>query len=44
MPELPDIDRMLILQQNADKIEVTTYQKPLSEDELSIRRESLTDN
>lgn len=44
MPEISQSERMNILQQNADKIEQTTYLKPLSEDELSARRESLTDN
>lgn len=44
MPELSDKERIMILQQNADKIEQTTYQKPLSEEELATRRELLTDN
>lgn len=44
MPEISQSERMNILQQNADKIELTTYLKPLSEEELSARRESLTDN
>ena len=44
MPELSDRERMLILQQNADKIEQTTYQKPLSEEELAIRKDQLTEN
>lgn len=44
MPELPDKDRVMILQQNADKVEVSTYQKPLSEEDLQQRREILTEN
>ena len=45
MPELSNkSERLIILQQNADKVEVTTYQKPLSELELSERREILTEN
>jgi hypothetical protein len=44
MPEVSDKDRMLILQQNADKMEDTKYYKPLTEDELTARREMLTDN
>lgn len=44
MPELSERERMLILQQNADKIEQTTYQKPLTEEELTARKEQLTEN
>lgn len=44
MPEMPEKDRLLLLQQNADKVEETTYQKPLTEEELNERREILTDN
>jgi hypothetical protein len=44
MPDLPEADRLRVLQTNADKIEETTYQKPLTEDELNMRREILTDN
>lgn len=44
MPELSDRDRLVILEQNADKIEETTYQKPLNEDELAQRKDVLTEN
>jgi hypothetical protein len=44
MPELSKGERLSILQNNADKIEQTTYLKPLTEDELNERREALTDN
>ncbi|GAA4328308.1 hypothetical protein GCM10023184_18120 [Flaviaesturariibacter amylovorans] len=32
------------MQQNADSIEVTEYLKPLSPEELDLKRETLTDN
>lgn len=44
MPELEVKERLLLLQQNSDKIEETTYYKPLTQDELDVRRERLTDN
>ena len=44
MPELSKNERLSILQNNADKIEQTTYLKPLTEEELNERREMLTDN
>lgn len=44
MPELMPHDRLIILQQNADKVEITTYQKPLTEEAKSDKREILTDN
>lgn len=44
MPGLSDKERIMILQQNADKIEQTTYQKPLSEEELNARKDQLTEN
>lgn len=34
----------MIMQENAAKVEQTSYQKPLSEDELIVRREQLADN
>jgi hypothetical protein len=44
MPEVSDKDRVLILQQNADKVEQTTYQKELTSEELAARREDLADD
>ena len=44
MPDLSDNARIQIMQQNASKIEETTYLKALTPDELDIKRESLTDN
>lgn len=44
MPEIAVEERKLLLQQNSDKVEATTYFKPLTPDELDIRREQLTDN
>ncbi len=44
MPDLDDKERLVILQQNADKIEPTTYQKPLTDEELRERKDNLTDN
>jgi hypothetical protein len=44
MPDLPPKDRQRLLTENADRIEETTYFKPLSQDELDLRREKLTDN
>lgn len=44
MPEMQSDQRLLLLQQNADSIEETTYYKPLTADELDLRREQLTDN
>lgn len=34
----------MIMQENAAKVEVTTYQKYLSDEELAARREDLADN
>jgi len=45
MPELADQkERMMCLQENASKVEQTTYQKVLSPDELAARREDLADD
>lgn len=44
MPEVSQETRLQLLQQNADHIEETTYFKPLTPDELDLRRELLTDN
>lgn len=44
MPELADPkDRLMQMQQDASKVEQTTYQKVLSPDELAARREDLAD-
>ncbi len=44
MPETSAKERLMILQENAAKVEQTTYQKTLSNDELAARREDLADN
>jgi hypothetical protein len=44
MPDLTAKERLMILQENASKVEQTTYQKTLSPDELAARREDLADN
>lgn len=44
MPEADEKERLMILQENAAKIEKTTYQKTLTPDELAARREDLADN
>lgn len=44
MPEATAKDRLMILQENAAKIEETTYQKNLDAEELASRREDLADN
>lgn len=44
MPDASDRDRKTLLEENADKIEKTDYLKPLSPEDLDIRRETLTDN
>jgi hypothetical protein len=44
MPEATEQDRLIILKQNADSFEETTYQKPLTEEEKTLRREILTEN
>jgi hypothetical protein len=44
MPELTAKERLMILQENASKVEQTTYQKSLSAEELAGRREDLADN
>lgn len=38
MPDVTPSERRNILEQNADAIEETTYQKPLTEEELGDRR------
>lgn len=44
MPDLTQKERLVIMQENAHKVEVTTYQKALSSEELATRREDLADN
>lgn len=44
MPEITPKERTMLLQENASKIEQTTYQKSLTADELAARREDLADN
>jgi len=44
MPELTAKERLMIMQENAAKVEQTTYQKALTTDELADRREDLADN
>jgi hypothetical protein len=43
-PGITQKERTMLLQENASKVEVTTYQKVLSPDELAARREDLADN
>ncbi len=44
MPDANQKDRLMVLQESAHKVEQTTYQKNLSVDDLSARREDLADN
>lgn len=44
MPESTPKERLMVLQENAAKVEQTTYQKTLSADELAARREDLADD
>lgn len=44
MPDVTAKERLMILQENAAKVEQTTYQKALSPEELAARREDLADN
>lgn len=44
MPDLTPKERLMIMQENASKIEQTSYQKSLSADELAARREDLADD
>lgn len=45
MPEVTDLrQKRIILQENADSVEETTYFKPLSEDELNDKKTTLTEN
>lgn len=44
MPDSTPKERLMMLQENAAKVEQTTYQRVLSPDELAARREDLADN
>lgn len=44
MPEVSSEERLLILRNNADKVEQTDYEKELTEDELIAKREEFVDN
>jgi len=44
MPDLSVKERLMVMQENAAKVEQTSYQKTLSPDELAARREDLADN
>jgi hypothetical protein len=44
MPESTIKERLMILQENAARVEQTTYQKSLSQDELAARHEDLAIN
>lgn len=44
LPDSTPKERLMILQEQSAKIEETTYQQPLTPDELSARREDLADN
>ncbi|WP_407522598.1 hypothetical protein PDL71_15265 [Lacibacter sp. MH-610] len=44
MPELSQKERYVLMQENASKVEQTTYQKTLTPEELAARREDLADN
>lgn len=44
MPELPITERIRLLRDNNDGFEETTYMKSLSQDDLDIKRERLSDN
>lgn len=44
MPEATAEDRLNALKNNADKIEQTTYEKELTQEELDAKREEFVDN
>lgn len=44
MPELPVDQRRILLRDNADSIDETTYMKDLSDDDLDSKREQLVTN
>lgn len=43
-PEMEKRARLQLLRDTADKVEETKYQKPLSQDDLDLKREKLTEN
>lgn len=43
MPDVSPKERIMLLQENASKVEQTTYQKQLTPEELIERRENLSD-
>lgn len=44
MPSVTAKERTMLMQENASKVEQTTYQRVLSPEELADRREDLADN
>lgn len=44
MPELSERDRIIVLRENAYSVEQTTYMRPLSEEEIADRKNTLTKN
>lgn len=44
MPDASPDERMRVLQNNADKIEETTYERELTSEELDIKRETFFNN
>lgn len=44
MPEATPEERINILRNNADKVEQTTYEKELTQEELDAKREEFVDN
>lgn len=44
LPESTPKERLMVLQESAAKVEQTTYQKSLSQEDLAARREDLADN
>lgn len=44
MPDATAKERLMVLQENAAKVEQTTYQKAISQEELAIRHEDLATN
>lgn len=44
MPDVSAKERIIIMQENAARVEQTSYQRALSQDELAARREDLADN
>lgn len=44
MPDLTPTERRRILEQNADKVEISTYQKPLTDEALNEKMKVLSKN